>query len=134
MDDGGNCFIHGGFLTSKIDPNRNDSSKMMHSFVTDYLHVKYIDQKERPVKITGADGDVLTKGLDFQIKKDGFSTTILEPLEGAVPIFYYPSGEVAGIRYEGKYKLVFLAFGFVDIESLETRKILINRILDWFDK
>jgi hydrogenase maturation factor len=56
------------------------------------------------------------------------------PTGGAIPIFRYSSGEVAGIRYEGDTKLIHLGFSINDIESAETRAELWRRIFAWFER
>jgi len=37
------------------------------------------------------------------------------------------------IRIEGKYKMIYLGFRLEEIQSIETKRELIKRILDWFN-
>jgi hypothetical protein len=78
---------------------------------------------------------VVSDGLviDLQDNANEYEPGVLNALEGAVPIFRYPTGEVAGVRVDGKYKLVYLEFALQDIQSLETRKEVMRRVPAWFN-
>jgi len=105
-------------------------------FINSYLHVRYIEETDQVTGLKGQAGDIMTDGLNFDLKinQDGYSPGVLEPLAGAFPILFYPDGQVAGVRIDGPYKMVILPFYLNDIESVEVRKKLLQRILDWFDQ
>jgi hypothetical protein len=71
---------------------------------------------------------------DPQLKpKKPWKPGVLDCAAGATPILFYPNGEVAGVRVEGKHKMFYFEFSLQDIVSIEARRELVRRILAWFD-
>ena len=48
-------------------------------------------------------------------------------------MLFRSTGEVAAVRVQDKYKLVYLGFSLDDIQSPEAKKELVKRIMAWFD-
>lgn len=136
LDNGGNCFLQGYYLIPTIEDLASDDMKDSADFINSYLHVRYLDETNQLTGLKGQSGDVITDGLNFDLKinQDGNSPGVLESLASAIPILFYPNGQVAGVRIDGPYKMVILPFYLNDIESVEVRKELLQRILAWFDQ
>lgn len=132
LENGGNFFVHGYGLLSSYDASRFQTE---NDFFAKYLQVRYLGESEDATKVSGAEGDPISNGLEIELGKPRYNVKpgILEPLGSAVPIFRYPTGKVAGVRVDGKYKVVYLEFALQDISSLEIRKELVRRILAWFN-
>ena len=129
LDNRGNFFAHGHHITEYL------YSASQSEFVSKYFNAKYAKEYSGEKKVAGVKGDVISEGLSFDLQDNANKNNpcVLEPSAGAIPIFYYPTGEVAGIRVDGKYKFVYLEFALQDIKSLETRRELVRRILAWFN-
>lgn len=136
LDKGGNCLMQSYYLISLMEDPIPPYLKESADFITSYVHIRSLDETDQSNGIKGQTGDVITDGLSFDITigEVGDLPGILEPLASAVPILFYPDGKVAGVRIDGPYKMVILPFYLNDIESVEVRKILLQRILDWFDQ
>jgi hypothetical protein len=132
LDKGGNYFVHGYGVIRGYD---GPTFQAERDFVAKYLHATCSKDYVGERKLTGAKGDLIGDGFSIELQRNRYNmqSAVLEPLEGAIPIFYYPNGNVAGIRIDGKYKLVYLEFALQDIKSLETRRELIRRVLAWFN-
>jgi len=133
VDGGGNAFVHGYDLVGVPEGDTPELDEA-REFVADYLHVEPTSETIGANRASGTSGDVIADGLTVTLRTSQYEylPNVLVPTEGAIPIFHYPSGEVAGIRYEGESKLVHLGFSLNDIESSETRGELLRRILAWF--
>jgi hypothetical protein len=135
LDAGGNCLVHGDNV---VDIREGNSKKLedARNFVTEYFHTKYVKDFEGEKVIEGKSDDSISNGIKFQLKGSQYGDLpdVLETLPGAIPIFFFPSGEVAGVRIEGKYKMVYLGFSLEDIQQTEVKKELVQRILAWFNQ
>jgi len=136
LDNGGNFLMHGYYLISQMEDPIPPHMKDYADFINSYLQVHYLDETDQVTGLKGQTGDVITDGLNFDLKieQDGYLPGVLETIASAIPILFYPDGQVAGVRIDGPYKMVILAFYLNDIESLEVRKKLLQRILDWFEQ
>jgi hypothetical protein len=132
LENAGNFFVHGYGVIGGYDNPRYQTEQ---EFIAKYFRAKITKDFQGKKQITGSKGDVISDGMTIELQRNRYNqkSGVLEPSVGAIPIFYYPSGEVAGIRVDGKYKLVYVEFALRDIRSLETRKELIRRILAWFN-
>lgn len=136
LDNGGNFLMHGYYLISQMEDPIPPHMKDHADFINSYLHVRYLNETNQVTGLKGQTGDVITDGLNFDLKieQDGYLPGVLEPIASAIPILYYPDGQVAGVRIDGPNRKVILAFYLNDIESVEVRKKLHHGILVWFDK
>ncbi len=131
LDGGGHLFISGQNVGDAIGET---------DFFHDYLHANHLSPTYNGyLRAEGVDDTQIGDGLSFNIfGGDGTNTqnsaSVIEPINGAQAIFkYYASEEVAGISFEGDYKLVFLPFGFAAIDNQADRDELMERILNFFD-
>jgi len=135
LDGGGKLLLTGQDIVEHI------STLPDPAFLADYLHVGYGGMTELPI-MEGVPGDPITSDLTIACNSTGGaanqrSMDKLVPLPGAETIFnYYQSTDVAGIRYDGAYRLVVLGFGMEGIADLlvgyDTREDLIRSIWDWW--
>ncbi|MGB2844589.1 MAG: hypothetical protein WBC02_07020, partial [Candidatus Aminicenantaceae bacterium] len=134
LDNGGNALVH-GHLAIYIHPRNEKKTPDLRDFIETYFRCRSDKVFEGKRELTGKPGDLISDSLSFQLKdyQGSISPDIIDVLSNAIPIFFYPSGEVAGIRIEGTYKMIYLGFRLEDIQSTETKKELIKRILAWFN-
>jgi hypothetical protein len=131
LDNGVNYFVHGYRITGGYP---EPQYKEEQSFMDNYFKYRYKKDYAGNYSVAGSPNDVIGNNLNFELKtKKPWKPGVLDCSAGATPIFFYPNGEVAGVRVEGKYKMVYLEFSLQDIVSIETRKELVRRILAWFD-
>ena len=115
-----------------IPPNM----KQTIEFTDNTFRTRYTGETEKITGLRGVEGNDITDGLEFDLvkNKEGYLPGVLKPLDGGVPILFYPDGGVAATCVRGAYKLVYLAFYLNDIASVETKTLLLQKILDWFNK
>ncbi len=134
LDNGGNILVH-GHLAIFIHPRTEKKTPELRDFIETYFRCRSDKVFEGKRELTGRSGDLISDSLSFQLKdyQGSISPDIIDVLSNAIPIFFYPSGEVAGIRIEGKYKMIYLGFRLEEIQSIEKKRELIKRILAWFN-
>jgi len=135
LDGGGKLLLTGQDIVQHI------SALPDSAFLVDYLRAGYGGMTELPI-MEGVPGDPISGELTIACNSTGGaanqrSMDKLVPLAGAETIFnYYQSADVAGIRYDGAYRLVVLGFGMEGIADLlvgyDTREDLIRSIWDWW--
>ena len=147
LDQGG-----GLFLTSQdaAEVLANSSDPMDSIFLKDYLHAGYGGDNFRHLTAgypSDEVGDTLwiypenTPGANNQFYKDHL---IPDSLADTVLVYtdntFEPTDSVAGIKYQGDYKLVFFGFGFEGINSsgdyfhgkwLSRPVLVMQRVLGW---
>jgi len=132
LDNGGNLFLTGQGIGDDIGSE---------PFYSEYLHSQWVGTASREYFVSGVPGDEIGDGMRFVILGAGgasnqTSQDILLPLNGADSIFVYTGGGVAGIKYGGTYKIVYLGFGFEAINDLVLghthRPECLKEILRWF--
>jgi len=139
---GKNLLFHGD-RAIYLPPAREKQLKPFYDLAVKYFKSRYLKGYEGEKAVKGMDGDPLSGGLSFALinrERPNLPTesqnlpNILEAQPGATPFLFYPTGEVAAVRVEGKYKLVYLGFSLDDIQSAEVKKELVKRIMTWFNK
>ncbi|KAA3608419.1 MAG: hypothetical protein D8M58_19245 [Calditrichaeota bacterium] len=117
LDGGGKLFISGQDLAWDLAENQLSSSGGQSlTFLNTYLKAEYKADGNGPNSLTGVVDDPIGDGIEFNTyldKRDGdqqFPDEIL-PLDGAVAVLNYPSGNNGAIRYDDEYKLVYFSFG-----------------------
>lgn len=135
VDGGGNALVH-GYEVAWFPEGDTPPFQAAREFVAEYLRVGPGSEKIFTNGVSGIADDVISDGLELTLRTSQYEyrPDSLVPTGGAIPIFRYSSGEVAGIRYEGDPKLIYLGFSINDIESAETRAELWRRIFAWFDQ
>lgn len=150
LDNGGRLFLTSQDAAEVLSSSPDPADTL---FLRKYLHVAYAGNNTWHF-VTGNPGDEVgdtlwlypegVPGADNQISKDN-----LIPDTAASTVLFYaddnfnPLDTVAGIKYQGDYKLVFFGFGFEGINSiggyfhghfLSQPKLVMQRVLDWLNK
>jgi|GEM_PF-6828796 len=117
-------------------------------FYNNYLHSDYVRGDTDIRKVLGIEKDPISNGMILELEAGDPGEIV--PID-ATPIFYYenvslpeiesslyerPSNGclescVAGIRYNGSYKLVYLAFDLAKIKNESIQKELLKRAIGW---
>ncbi|MDZ7261030.1 MAG: M6 family metalloprotease domain-containing protein, partial [candidate division KSB1 bacterium] len=138
LNQGGQLFISGQDLgTLAQEPNSRD-------FYNNYLQADFVEKISNQPYLLGATGDPIANGIRLLYNttagaRNQVQPDVIAPKDNATPIFsYFPARKTAGIKYAGRYKLVYLAFGFeaiadVSLNGPRARALVLQRILDWFE-
>lgn len=138
---GKRILFHGDRII-EFPPARAAQAKPFYDLAIKYFKSRYVKGYEGEKSVKGKSGDAITDGMSFSLLNRGSEGVpkefrdfpdILEALPGAEPFLFYPTGEVAAVRVQDKYKLVYLGFSLDDIQSPEAKKELVQRIMAWFN-
>ncbi len=134
LDNGGNLFIAGmDFGFDMADPQGTEyiaSGGASKIWYENYLRAKYVSDGTDYRTITGVANDTIGNGLAFSF--DTPWPSVIDTLNGSKPVFAYPNKKLAGIRYDGNYRLVYLSFGSMEsIGSTLVRQQVLDRSLSW---
>jgi immune inhibitor A len=139
------------FLTSQdaAEALSGSANPLFQEFLTDYLHCSLRDTNCSQRLIMGEPGDTVGDTLYIQAylgAQNQSSKDVLLPDSSAIPVLKYAKSwwnrvdSVAGIRYQGSYKLVFFGFGFEGMNPtgqeyqthlLSKPQFVMQRVLDW---
>lgn len=160
LDNGGKLFLAGqdiGYYLSDwymySPKSQNKQSGQMTSFdsyfegnfLNDYLYVRYVADAAKNFTVKGIDGTIM-KNLEFPIYSnggDGANNQIWPDVMASTnskiskKIFDYTKdarGSAAFAIDNGKYKVVYLTYGFEAIDTASARKAVMNKSLDWLTK
>jgi immune inhibitor A len=137
LDSGGHLWLTGQQIARRLDVV---DSAFMHN----YLHATYAGPFNDFIA-RGLDGDVVGDQTSYVLGGAGGAANqqekdLLVPKNGAVPAFSEEvnAANIAGIRYDGAYKLLFLGWGVEgigdDIAYLfdaDAKAVLIDRAVNW---
>ena len=133
LDSGGSLLITGQNIGEDIGST---------PFYSHYLHAQWSGTAEDKYFVEGLAGDEVGDGLSFIILGAGgasnqTSQDVLSPTVGADSVFVYATDGVAGVKYEGIYRVIYLGFGFEAINNrvppgYSHRPEVLRRILTWF--
>ncbi len=137
LNGGGRFFISGqevGYDTGGGD------GEAAHTFYSSYLKATFAGDAASYTGLAGIGGDPISDGFTGSISGgDGADNQdypdYLGTTGGSTNCMYYgstSSGQVAGIKYEGTYKMVYFGFGFEAVNSAADRQELMYNILTWF--
>jgi hypothetical protein len=141
------------FLTSQdaAEALSGSANPLFQEFLTDYLHCSLRDEDCTQRLVMGEPGDTVGDTLYIQAyegAQNQSSKDVLLPDSLAIPVLKYaksgwnPVDSVAGIRYQGSYKLVFFGFGFEGMNPsgqeyqghyLSKPHFVMQRVLDWLE-
>ncbi|MGB9561286.1 MAG: Omp28-related outer membrane protein [bacterium] len=133
LTNGGKLFLTG----AEIGWSLTDTS----SFYRNYLHAHYVADSASNYNVYGVFGDPISDGMSFRIfDGDGANNQrypdVIQPRDSyATTIFTYGTrtDSAAGIRIETEiYKIVYLGFGFEAIDNFASRRLLMQRIMNFF--
>ncbi|RME80439.1 MAG: hypothetical protein D6785_10355, partial [Planctomycetota bacterium] len=128
---GGKFLVSGSEIGWDLDQKGSTEDK---KFYRTYLKAKFVEDKSGTSKIRGKEG-TLWKGLSLSLD-DGTHGTynvdypdVILPMGGARAFLTYENLKVAGIGYQGRFRLVYLAFPFETVYPKQQRNLLMKRIL-----
>jgi hypothetical protein len=109
LDNGGGLLLTGQYIGDAIGNT---------DFHRNYLKTNHLEDNIRNYELSGVADNPITDGLEILLVGGGgagngrLSPSSMEPTGGAVPIFNYSNDaeDVAGIAYNGDYKLVYFGF------------------------
>ncbi|MGC8949403.1 MAG: CARDB domain-containing protein, partial [Thermoprotei archaeon] len=131
LDSGGNLFISG----QDIGWDLTENGAVSNSFYQNYLHAQYMFDDTNDDYVNGIAGDPISDGLTLNLSgRNNNYPSAIEPINGATRIFiYFNNGTTAGLKYNGTYKLIYLAFPFEAINNDSIQAELIDRSIKWLD-
>lgn len=133
LDHGGRLFITGQNIAENISNN---------PFLTNYLHATFVSSNYQNMFLNGVSGDPIGNGLSLVTSGPGSamnqtSKDVILPASGAYSVITYGnySDSVAGVRYEGSYKVVFFSFGIEGLGEIpptyQGKRVVLARVLSW---
>jgi len=134
---GGRLFITGEDIGRDLQLIGSGSDA---AFYTTWLHAQVNVQDEGgngpPPSVVGEGGDLIGNGLAFALNggtsaDNQDSPSSLQLQGGAVAAFRYSNNRIAGLRYDGAYRLLYLGFGFEGISTQASRDSVMSRALSW---
>ena len=139
LDGGGHLIISGQNIGYDLVANGSEDDAL---FYGTYLHADYVGDSIEETFLCGIQGDPISGEYAYlPIDESQTSVSVIAAREGASPVLVYQlSREVAAIKYEGEYKLVYVALGFEGINAMNrdeddmVRGTLINNIIEWFQR
>ena len=133
LDSGGNLFITSENLGDDIGTSM---------FFTNYMHAQHGNDHVTALSLSGVEENPVGGGTILYLLGGAYwpdSQSTLIPDASAEPAFTYinTANDVAGLTFDGNYKLVFLAFPYECIApnnpAFSPRTEIMGNILDWFD-
>jgi hypothetical protein len=136
LNAGKNLFITG----QDIGWEMHDLGGDAYQWYQDYLHATFITDDSHDNTLEGVPGDIVTGGLDLVIEGgDGADNQVapddIDPADGSATVIWtYDEDKNGGLRADtGTHKVVYLAFGYEAIDSAHDRRIVLRRIIRWFN-
>ena len=140
MDNGGNVFVAGQDIGWDINDPSGNGTNATKNLYTNYLHADYkadgnaANNQLTPVSTDGIFGNTANSTI-----VDAYGGNIypdeMDPLNGAEAIFNYKgdASKVAGVRYLGGYKMVFLGVGIEMIQDVAVKDEILELSYKWFN-
>ncbi len=98
-------------------------------FYREYLGAGFVKDATRTV-VEGSYRDAIGNGLLLEVSSPGEE---INPINGATTSFIYNGGKSAVIKKESNFKTVYFAFDVNDILDNDTRNVVIEKTLKWFN-
>ncbi len=141
LSNGGNLFLTGEDIAWDLGANQGASA---NSWMQQWLHTDYANVDQVGVwNLTGMSGDPISNGMAISISGgDGANNQTdqdaIQPHTGdptASTVFTYNgTSYIGGVKANtGTYKTVFLSFGYEAVSTQANRRLLMQRVLDWFN-
>lgn len=136
LDGGGKLFINGQEIGWEMDDTGGAAIAWYHQ----YLHANFVTDDTNLYTLTGVAGDPISNGMTLTIQGgDGANNQeypdAISPYDAAAStIFTYNTTYKGGIKVDtGVYKVVYLSFGYEAISTQADRRLLMARVLQWFN-
>ncbi len=131
LSGGGRLFITGQELGWEM----NDSGGAAYSWYQNYLHVNFTNDDANRNILNGVAGDPISDGMTLNLNATlNPYPDIITPRDAmATTIFTYSGTSNSGaVRVDtGAYRVVYLAFGYEAITTIENRRLLLARAIEW---
>lgn len=135
LDIGGRVFLSGQDLVNEL----YDTGGAAYTWCQQQLHTRYVTGSIADRTLVGVAGDPISDGLDLTIEGgDGANNQAYpDKIDAndafATPVFKYDSTWKGAIRADdGNDKVVVFGFGFEGIDNAADRRVVLHRILRWF--
>ncbi len=137
LNGGGRLFISGQEVGYDIGGGDGGTTS---AFYTNYLKASFAGDDASYLTCAGISGDPVSDGFSIGISGgDGADNQdypdYITTTGGSTNCMYYgssSSGQIAGIKYDGTYRMVYFGFGFEAINNATDRGNLMYNILTWF--
>jgi hypothetical protein len=136
LDGGGKLFVNGQEIGWEVNDTGGDALAWYHQ----YLHANFVLDDTNVYTLTGVTGDPISNGMTLSIQGgDGANNQeypdAIAPYDAAASIiFTYNTTYKGGLKVDtGVYKVVYLGFGYEAISTQANRRLLLARILQWFN-
>jgi hypothetical protein len=128
LDSGRSLFITGQDIGYDIGSS---------SFYGTYLKASYVTDDFNDTSLVAVAGDPIADGLNLAISGGDGANNQTYPSQinasgGSTACWTYDGSATAAVRYEGDYKLLYLAFGYEAVNNQADRDVVMTRVLDWF--
>ncbi|MFQ6092987.1 MAG: M1 family aminopeptidase [bacterium] len=107
-------------------------------FFTNYLHASFVTDVSDEYFLQGVSGDPISGQFGLlQLDAQQESPDVISPVGGAnITLEYSPSGNAAGVKYGGDYRVVYFSVGFEGIKTLTgdpepMRADMLDNIITW---
>jgi M6 family metalloprotease-like protein len=149
LDTGGKLFLTSQDAAEALSASGDPLDSI---FLTDYLHCDLDTGSASDRQVMGVDGDGVGDGFYMYLSgtpspQNQTSRDALIPDNSADTVLNYAGSAwsrtdlVAGLKYEGDYKLVFFGFGFEGMNTaaefqgqpLASPQVVMERVLDWLE-
>jgi hypothetical protein len=135
LDVGGRVCFSGQDLGKEL----NDAGGGAYTWYQQQLHARFVNDNSGDRTLVGVADDPISDGIDLTIEGGDGAGNQLYPdrIDAndayATPIFKYDSTWKGAIRADdGNDKVVVLGFGFEAIDNADARRVVLHRILRWF--
>jgi hypothetical protein len=135
LDIGGRVFLSGQDLGKEL----YDTGGAAYTWYQQQLHTRFVNDNSGDRSLIGVAGDPISDGVDLTIEGGDGADNQLYPDKidaydsYATPIFKYDSSNKGAIRADdGNDKVVVFGFGFEGIDNATDRRVVLHRILRWF--
>ena len=135
LDIGGRVFLTGQDLGKEL----YDAGGTAYAWYQQQLHARFVNDNSGDRTLIGVTGDPISDGIDLTIEGGDGANNQLYPdrIDAndayATPIFKYDSTWKGAIRADdGNDKVVLFGFGFEAIDNASDRRVVLHRILRWF--
>jgi len=147
LDNGGRLFLTSQDAAEALSGSGDPSDSI---FLTDYLHCALDNGSVMERQVMGVPGDTIGDGWYIYLSgipgpQNQTSRDALAPDDSADTVLNYAGSGwsrtdlVAGLRYQGDYKLVFFGFGFEGMNTadefqgqpLARPHVVMQKVLDW---
>lgn len=135
LDIGGRVFLSGQDLGKEL----HDISIPAYTWYQQQLHARFVTDNSNDRTLDGIAGDPISDGLSLVIEGgDGANNQlypdVIDTNDGfATQLFKYDNSRRGAIRADdGNDKVVVFGFGFEAIDNADDRRVVLHRILRWF--